>query len=92
MKSENLVRISYTILYHYFISMSGDIIVGIDNASLILFCVLIAVELFAVVSENDILLVVGLVLIILLYGYRIIEARKSRTHYEYAPDKNASIE
>lgn len=72
--------------------MSGDIIIGIDNESLLLFSFLIAVELFAIVTGNDLLLVVGLVSIVFLYVYRIWVSRKSRPYYEYAPEKNTPID
>ena len=73
-------------------SMSGDIIVGIDNVSLLLFSFLIAVELFALVSGNDLLLVLGLVSIVFLHVFRIWVTRKSSQHYEYAPKKNTPID
>jgi hypothetical protein len=37
--------------------MSGDIIAGIDNLSLLFLCTLIAVELYASIIGNDVLLV-----------------------------------
>jgi len=59
--------------------MSGEIILGIDNLSLIFLCVLIALELYAFVSENDVLLIVWLGLIILLYAIRIRNRRNIST-------------
>ncbi|MCX6653697.1 MAG: hypothetical protein NTY03_01110 [Candidatus Bathyarchaeota archaeon] len=46
--------------------MSGDIIVGIDNLSLILLGLLFAIEIYGFITGNDVLLVVGLVAIVLV--------------------------
>jgi len=60
--------------------MSGDIIVGIDNVSLILLSFLIVVEIYGFITSNDILLVIGLVAIVLLY---IVRIRNRREHFEH---------
>jgi hypothetical protein len=56
--------------------MSGDIIVGIDNLSLILLIFLFVVEIYGLVTGNDAVLVVGLGAIVLLYIVRIRNRRK----------------
>jgi len=58
--------------------MSGDIIVGIDNLSLILLGLLFAIEIYGFITGNDVLLVVGLGAIILLYIVRIRNHRNNR--------------
>ncbi len=55
--------------------MSGDIIVGIDNFSLLLLSVLLIVEIYGFIVGNDILLVIGLVAIVLVYVIRIRNRR-----------------
>ena len=62
--------------------MSGDIIVGIDNLSLLFLCALIAVELYASIIGNDVLLVAGLGGIVLLYAVRIRNRKKYSPNYE----------
>jgi hypothetical protein len=76
----------------HMIAMSGDIIVGIDNLSLLILCTLIAVELYASISGNDILLVLGLGAIILVYIIRIRNRRKSSPNYAFSPEKNKPTE
>jgi hypothetical protein len=55
--------------------MSGDIIVGIDNLSLILLGLLFVIEIYGFITGNDVLLVVGLVAIVLVYIVRIRNRR-----------------
>jgi hypothetical protein len=58
--------------------MSGDIIVGIDNLSLILLGLLLAIEIYGFITSNDVLLIVGLVAIVLVYIVRIRNRRVNR--------------
>ena len=51
--------------------MSGDIIVGIDNLSLLILGLLFAVEIYGYIIGNNILLIIGLVAIVLVYVVRI---------------------
>ena len=74
------------------IDVSGDVIVGIDIISLLLLCMLFAVELYAFMSGNDILLVACLASMILLYCIRVWNRRRASSHYEYSPEKNTPTE
>ena len=58
--------------------MSGDIIIGIDNLSLILLGLLLAIEIYGFITSNDVLLIVGLVAIVLVYIARIRNRRLNR--------------
>jgi hypothetical protein len=51
--------------------MSGDIILGIDNTSLLLLCALISVELYGAMIGNDVLLLLGFAAIMFVYLVRI---------------------
>ena len=55
--------------------MSGDIIVGIDNFSLLLLILLIVIEIYGFVVGNDIILLIGLVATVLVYVIRIRNRR-----------------
>lgn len=51
--------------------MSGDIILGIDNISLLLLCALISVELYGAMIGNDVLLLLGFAAIMFVCLVRI---------------------
>lgn len=63
--------------------MSGDIIVGVDNASLLLLCALIVVELYGALIGNDILLLLGFAAIVIVYIVRI--RNRKRPLHEHSP-------
>ena len=62
--------------------MSGDIIVGIDNLSLIFLGLLFVIEIYGFITGNDVLLVVGLGAIVLVYIVRIRNRRVNRQEHE----------
>ena len=55
--------------------MSGNIIVGIDNLSLLLLILLIVAEIYGFVVGNDIILLIGFVATVLVYVIRIRNRR-----------------
>jgi hypothetical protein len=57
--------------------MSGDIIVGIDNLSLLILSLLFVVEIYGFIVGNDIFLVIGLVAIVLVYVVRVRNRRSA---------------
>ena len=57
--------------------MSGEIIVGIDNLSLLILSLLFVVEIYGFIVGNDIFLVIGLVAIVLVYVVRVRNRRSA---------------
>ena len=68
---------------------SLDIILGIDNPTLILLSLFFAIMLYGALFENDVIMVLGLVAILLIYVIRI--RNRKRTTQVYKPEISAPI-